>query len=579
MSNWEPVCKVNEFVDKLQQFSVSETKILLSKGSDGKFYATSHLCTHYKAPLAKAAFMEDRIVCQWHGACFNIKDGNIEDGPALDSLKSYPVKEENGTIYVDISKESQRLPKKVKSLTDKVVVIVGFGPTSLVAAEQLRKQDFKGRIKVIAPDLPIDTPKLSKVGTSLPDRVKLQLRDEQHFKDLSIEWIKSKAASVDQSVKAVVLENNMAVDFDFLILATGSYARELPFLKGFSNSFTLRTYECASKISQSLSNGKEVKNIVICGSSFIGLECAAAFSNTKHKITVVGMESAPLEVVLGKEVGQAVQLLHEKNGIQFQLEDTIERVDSSNNEITAVHLKSGKSMPCDIIVAGIGAIPNTLYLEKHAKFQINGNKSLNTNEFLQVSGFENVFAGGDIATYPANGQPTRIEHWNVAQNHGRVIANNIVLKLNKQALQPFKHIPYFWTVQFGKSIRYCGRARPVKVIVQGNIKQVLEKTTDVGDLKFRAYYADENGQVGAVASLMWDPTVSHASELFRNGKMPNLDILGKSEILDLPPRGTHRFNLVLGVNGVPNSRSWIKLATAVVGIAISVGWYLNEKNK
>eukprot|EP00835_Amoeboradix_gromovi_P002838 NODE_170_length_16226_cov_0.451169.p1 type:complete len:575 gc:universal NODE_170_length_16226_cov_0.451169:7229-5505(-) len=573
--SWQVVCKVDEIVDKLQQFTVEsngkETKILLAKASDGKFYATSHLCTHYKAPLVKGAYMDDRVVCPWHGACFDIKNGNIEDAPALDALKSYPVKLENGTIYVNVESKPQPAPKKSNIFNNSVVVIVGFGPCALVAAEQLRKQDFKGHIKVVAPELPIDTPKLSKIGTKLPDRSVLQLRDAQHFIDLGIEWINSKVVSVNKS--SVVVQDNSMISFDYLVLASGSYARELPFLKGFDNSFTLRTYNCASAINKYLTSGGDEMNIVICGSSFIGLEVAAAFSSTNHKITVVGMESVPLEAVLGPQVGKAIQLLHEKNNIKFELNDTISTVDSNGSTITSVNLKSGKSIKCDMVVAGVGAIPNTLYLENNSLFPINKNKSINTNEFLQVS--NNVFAGGDIATYPVNGESTRIEHWNVAQNHGRTIANNIMHLINNEALQPYSNVPYFWTVQFGKSLRYCGHAKPVKTLVQGNINEIINKSEDPSSLKFRAFYADQDGKVGAVASLMWDPVVSHASELFRSNKMPNLNVLEKVDILELP-KGMYCINAV-GVNGVPNRAYRLAGAFAVFGIAYSISWLLKEK--
>ncbi len=533
---WEIVCKVNEFTDNVQQFSVKDTKVLLTKASDGKFYATSHLCTHYKAPLVKSAHFDDRLTCPWHGACFNVKTGNVEDGPGIDSLLSYPLKVENDSILIDLSAVSQCSPKQVDSLTDTTVVIVGGGPCGLIAAEQLRKQDFTGHIKIIGPTYPIDTPKLSKMGMALPDRSKLQLRDEQHFKDLKIEWIFSTVTKVDKS--KVTTADSKSISFDYLVLASGSYARELPFLKNFDNSFSLRNYEDASNINNYCGSGK--KEIVVCGSSFIGLECAAALSKN-HSITVVGMESVPLEVVLGKEVGKAIQLLHEKNGVKFYLGDTISSVSSDQNKVNTCHLKSGKELKCDLVICGIGAIPNTTYLENNSLFQLNPNKSISTSLYLQTS-HKHIFAGGDIAQYDG----TRIEHWNVAQNHGRVIANNIMNTINNKPLESFQHTPYFWTQQFGKSIRYCGHAKPTKSLIEGNVLDIISNgsTNDVSDLKFRAFYGDESGQVKAVASLMWDPVVSHSAELLRLKKMPTLKELEKVELLDIGKGMYHLFSKV-----------------------------------
>jgi apoptosis-inducing factor 3 len=139
---------------------------------------------------------------------------------------------------------------------------------------------------------------------------------------------------------------------------------------------------------------------------------------------------------------------------------------------------------------------------------------------------------GDIARYPYHltDEKVRIEHWNVAQNQGRLTAQNIVslsTGKDKTALTPFETIPYFWTVQYGKSVRYCGHAESFDdVVVQGS--------TDAGKLAFVAFYV-RKGVVLAVASVGKDPVVSYASELLRLGLMPSADELkaGK-DILSVP---------------------------------------------
>ena len=79
---------------------VGEKKVLLSRVK-GRFYATSNYCTHYKAPLSKGALSEDgRVMCPWHGACFNVTSGDIEDAPALDHLVKHTVKIEGDKIFV-----------------------------------------------------------------------------------------------------------------------------------------------------------------------------------------------------------------------------------------------------------------------------------------------------------------------------------------------------------------------------------------------------------------------------------------------------------------------------------------------
>ena len=109
-----------------------------------------------------------------------------------------------------------------------------------------------------------------------------------------------------------------------------------------------------------------------------------------------------------------------------------------------------------------------------------------TNEFLAVK--QDIFAAGDIAMFPSpfgHGDPVRIEHWQIALNHGRVAAMNI---LKRQT--PVDTVPFFWTVLFGKSVRYCGYSRGYdKIVFEGSIPA----------LKFVGYYLKE----GRVVAVVW----------------------------------------------------------------------------
>uniref|UniRef100_A0AAY4D0T3 Rieske domain-containing protein n=1 Tax=Denticeps clupeoides TaxID=299321 RepID=A0AAY4D0T3_9TELE len=151
---------------QMKEVEVGQQKVLLVRGEAG-FSAVGGLCSHYGAPLVKGALLGDRVRCPWHGACFNIKTGDIEDYPGLDCLPAYKVKVDDGKVYVTIK---NKMTKRVKEMGGRVpdvchtVMLIGGGPASLVCAETLRQNSYGGRIVIVTKEelLPFDKPKLSK---------------------------------------------------------------------------------------------------------------------------------------------------------------------------------------------------------------------------------------------------------------------------------------------------------------------------------------------------------------------------------------------------------------------------------
>jgi len=160
--------------------------------------------------------------------------------------------------------------------------------------------------------------------------------------------------------------------------------------------------------------------------------------------------------------------------------------------------------------------PATLFLKENKAVELQKDGSLKTNEHFAVSGLKDVYAIGDIATYPyhgpgGDGALTRIEHWNVAQNAGRSVAANII----DPSAAPKPFIPIFWSA-LGAQLRYCGNTP------NGWDDLVLKGQPE--EAKFVAYYT-KGDTVVAVATMQVDPVMVQASELMRSGKMPS-----KSEI-------------------------------------------------
>ncbi|CAG8621509.1 10653_t:CDS:10 [Ambispora gerdemannii] len=513
----------------------SGNKVLLSK-INGQINATSHKCTHYGAPLVKGVLSSDgRIVCPWHGACFNASTGDIEDAPALYNLFKFKVitKEEN--IYVEAEeqalKSGKRAPickKAISATNTDTVLIVGGGASGNAAAEKLREDGFTGRVLIYSREsyLPIDRPKLSKSLELTAEKV--AIRNDSFYNDLGISFhLGITATAVDTKSKIVIFDNGEKVKFDHLIIATGANPRSIP-IPGIdlNNVFYLRTVQDNAKIKQAIGTSEnEKKNLVIIGSSFIGMEVASVVAK-KANVSVIGMEKVPFERILGEKLGAVVKKLHENNGIKFYLNADVNNIESStvdSNTVGAVVLSDGTKISADLVVVGAGVAPSTDFLKSSPEFPLERDGSLRVNEYFKVEGLDNIYAIGDIASYPYHltGETLRIEHWSYAKNTGRAVASVIA----KNELAPFQKIPFFWSTQYGKGLRYAGYATSFDdVIIHGNLDE----------FSFAAYYA-RGEKIIAVATMAKDPIAAHSAELLRLGKFPTTsEIRDGKNPLDVP---------------------------------------------
>jgi NADPH-dependent 2,4-dienoyl-CoA reductase/sulfur reductase-like enzyme len=206
-----------------------------------------------------------------------------------------------------------------------------------------------------------------------------------------------------------------------------------------------------------------------------------------------------MERVMGKKVGGIFRALLEKNGVKFRMGASVDKATPSKSE-------------------GVGVSPATEYLKENSALTLEKDGSIKTDESFAVNGLKDVYAIGDIATYPyhgpgGNGSLVRIEHWNVAQNAGRSVANSI----NNPGAKPKPFTPVFWSA-LGSQLRYCGNT------VGGYDDLILQGEPEKPS--FVAYYT-QGETVVAVASMMKDPLVSQSVELMRRNKMPTKSELQK----------------------------------------------------
>lgn len=504
---------------------IENGKVLLVKVKD-QVHATSANCTHYGAPLKLGVVTgEGRLTCPWHGACFNIATGDVEDAPALDPLSKYEIVQKDGAVYIKGEEATIKANRRVLNVrcsaqSSEKVLVIGGGSGTIGTIEGLRGGGYTGHITVLSKEgyRPIDRTKLSKA--LMADVSKIAWRSQDFYKESSIDIIEDEVFKVDFAAKTVSTTSGTTYDYTKLVLATGGTPRWLPLpgLKGdLGNVFVLRTIPDTQGILKAV--GDNGKKIVIVGSSFIGMEVANCLASMKNDVTVVGMEKAPMERVMGAEVGEIFRRLLEKNGVKFYMEASVDKATPSNSDsskVGAVHLKDGTALEADLVIEGVGVAPATEYLKGNEGVQLEKDGSLRVDEFFAVEGLTDVYAIGDIATYPyygpgGDGKPIRIEHWNVAQNSGRAVANAIT----NPGAKPKPFIPVFWSA-LGSQLRYCGNT------VRGYDDIVI--TGEPEKPSFVAYYT-QGETVVAVASMMKDPYMSQSAELMRRNKMPS-----KSEI-------------------------------------------------
>jgi NADPH-dependent 2,4-dienoyl-CoA reductase/sulfur reductase-like enzyme/nitrite reductase/ring-hydroxylating ferredoxin subunit len=496
---------------------VNGTTVLLIHTARGKFYATSPKCTHYGVPLKGGVLNGDRLTCPAHGACFNVCTGDIEDAPAVDALVKYEVNVKGDQVFISIPPSSgtasgRRIPHLCahnSSKDGRTFIILGGGAAGLVAAQTLREDGFQGKIVLVSKEafLPYDRIKLSKnLAITVAE---ILLRPAEFFEKNDIETILGdEAVKLDKELHTLTLASGKTIAYDAVLIATGGDARTLP-CEGHDlpNIFALRVPSDSEGINKASATAK---NVVIIGSSFIGMEAAACLKAKKNieKIVVVGMEKVPFERVLGEQVGAALQKLHESRGIEFRMQAVLKRYIGEDGKLTAVELNTGEVLPCDLVVIGAGIIPATGFLKGVLPLERDGS-------IIVDAGFkaeENIYVAGDIARFPywATKETIRIEHWDVAQQQGRIAAHNMA---GKSAV--YSSVPFFWTVQFGSSVRYAGNAMSWdKFVLKG----------DVEGLKFAGFFV-RNNTILAVVTIGADPIAAAVAELIHDNKLPPADAI------------------------------------------------------
>ena len=339
-------------------------------------------------------------------------------------------------------------------------MVVGSSLAGLRAAETLRTNGFDGTITVVGAERhpPYDRPPLSKKFLSGEWQVEqIALRRPDALGELNLTFrLGSAAVSLDTTGRTVSLADGSEVHYDGLVIATGASCRRLPNLPNLSGIHELRTLDDSVALRADLFESTTPRRLVVIGAGFIGLEAAATARRAYGcEVTVLEGLSAPLIRALGEAMGSAIAAVHTDQGVDVRCGVQVAGIEGDGTRVTGVRLGSGDLVPADVVLVGIGVVPNTGWLEQSGLVLRDG---VVCDATLNV-GVPGVYAAGDLVRWPNGlfGEEMRVEHWTTASEQGAAAAANLLAVSRGEEPTPFETVPFFWSDQFDARIQYLGR--------------------------------------------------------------------------------------------------------------------------
>lgn len=346
-------------------------------------------------------------------------------------------------------------------------VIVGGGLAGASAARTLRAEGFAGRLVLVAgeDEVPYIRPPLSKEFLAgAAERKDTWVEPESWYPGHDIELLRGRSAtSVDVAEHVVVLDDHASLPYTRLLLATGSSPRRLPLetFPDFAGVHYLRTLTSSERLRDELREGG--RRVVVVGAGWIGLEVASAARAYGNEVTVLGRETTPLEPILGAELGSHFAEVHRRGGVDLRMGVDVAGFTGAHNglhlgihhaphtahgPVSAVLLRDGEEIPADVVVVGIGAVPNTELARGVGLVDDNG-----IVVDASLSAGLDVWAAGDVARafHPVLGKHLRVEHWANAEHQGAAAARSML----DQPVS-YDRVPYFYTDQFDLGMEFSG---------------------------------------------------------------------------------------------------------------------------
>jgi 3-phenylpropionate/trans-cinnamate dioxygenase ferredoxin reductase component len=392
------------------------------------------------------------------------------------------------------------------------IVIVGAGLAGAKAAATLREEGFDGPVLLLGrePVHPYERPPLSKgllLGSTPRDDIFVNTL--QWYADHAVELrTEADVVGLDAAERRLTLADGSTVDYEKLLLATGSSPRSLRVPGAeLDGVLSLRTLAESDRISQALKAGT---NVVIIGAGWIGLEIASAARQRDANVTIVEVADLPLQRVLGDEVARVFLGLHESHAVGFRLGAQVASLQGVDGRVSGVTLADGTVLPADVVVVGVGITPN-VELAEQAGLEVNDGVVVDAG--LRTSD-PNIWAAGDVASayHPLLERQIRVEHWANALNQGPVAAKSM---MGQDAV--YDLLPYFFTDQYDLGMEYSGYAAP------GEYDRVVFRG-DPESGEFLAFWTKDGRVLAGMSVNIWEQTDA-IQDLIRSKRPVDLDRL------------------------------------------------------
>ncbi|MFF6880029.1 NAD(P)/FAD-dependent oxidoreductase [Streptomyces sp. NPDC012474] len=372
-------------------------------------------------------------------------------------------------------------------------VIVGASLAGAKAAQALREEGFDGPLILIGDESerPYERPPLSKGYLTGKDaREQIYVHPPQWYAEHNVDLRLGMAVTaVDPAAREVTLADGSRVDYGKLLLATGSSPRRLPVPGAeLERVLYLRRVEESDQIKEAFQSASRA---VVIGAGWIGLETTAAARGAGVEVTVLERAELPLLRVLGREVAQVFADLHRDHGVDRRFGTQVAEITGSAGAADGVRLSDGTHIGADVVIVGVGIMPNT-GLAQEAGLEVDN--GIRVDERLRTS-YPDIYAAGDVANafHPLLGKHIRVEHWANALHQPQTAAKAMLGR--KDAV--YDRVPYFFTDQYDLGMEYAGYVEP------GGYDQVIFRG-DVAGREFIAFWLAGNRVLAGMNVNTWD---------------------------------------------------------------------------
>ncbi|MCC0029319.1 MAG: FAD-dependent oxidoreductase [Brucellaceae bacterium] len=319
------------------------------------------------------------------------------------------------------------------------IVIAGAGECGVRTAFALRENGYGGPVTLVGdePHLPYERPPLSKTRPAAAKHIAPAEAYETARIDLRLG---TRVAEIDRAGRTVDLKNGECLAYDTLVIATGARPRVFP---GLETALTLRSLDDAAAIMDRFAPSARV---AIVGGGFIGLELAATARTAGAQVTVVEAADRLMARAVPPRIAAIMETRHRDEGVELKLGIGVEHVREGH-----VRLAGGASIEADLVIAGVGAVPNTALAEAAGLAVSNG---IDVDRRLRTSD-PDICAAGDCCAFPWRGRHVRLESWRAAHDHANHLAKAIM-----GADDAYDAVPWFWSHQYDMTLQVAGLPEP-----------------------------------------------------------------------------------------------------------------------